>query len=97
MPVDFDALWLGGRMVGGKENYSDNLYKIKDITGTYGYIINSKFIPLAVRALSERIKLADWALSSVFRNVYKSKSNLVKHRNGFSIIKNKEVNYPDLA
>lgn len=97
LPADFNALWLGGRTIGDKKDYSKNLYSIKAITGTYGYIVNAKFIPALLRALARQNKLADYAMSSVFENVYKSKENLVKHRNGFSEIKQTVVNYPDLA
>lgn len=96
MPEDFEALWLGGRLVGKGKNYSENLLKITETTGAYGYIVHKRFIPKALEALSKERKLADWALSSVFSNVYRSKKNLVKHRDGYSILQGKEVSYKDL-
>ena len=97
MPNDFEALWLGGRIVGEREDYSDNLIKVKGITGTYGYIVNHLFIDSLVYELSKEDKLADWSMSRAFKNVYKTKKNLVKHRDGYSYILNKEGSYKDLS
>lgn len=77
----------------GKEDFSHGLFKIKATTGTYGYIVKHSFIPKILEALAKENKLADWAMSSVFENVFRSKKNLVKHRAGHSIIKGKEVTY----
>jgi len=96
LPNDFQALWLGGRIVGERENYSDSLMKIKGITGTYGYIVNHLFIDSLIHELSKEDKLADWSMSRAFKSVYKTKRNLVKHRDGYSYILNKEVEYKDL-
>lgn len=96
LPNDFEALWLGGRVIGLRNDYSNNLQTIKATTGSYGYIVHRSFISKALQALSKEDKLADWALSSVFENVYRSKKNLVKHRAGYSIIKGVEVDYKDL-
>lgn len=95
LPKDWNALWLGGRVV-KKENYSKNIFSLKATTGTYGYLVRKKFIPKLLTALSKKNKLADWAMSSVFENVYRSKKNLVKHKAGFSEIKGVEVDYKDL-
>jgi len=97
LPNDFQALWLGGRIVGERENYSDSLMKIKGITGTYGYIVNHLFIDSLIHELSKEDKLADWSMSRAFKSVYKTKRNLVKHRDGYSYILNKEVSYKDLS
>lgn len=96
LPDDFEALWLGGRLVNKGRDYSEHLLKIIETTGAYGYIVHRRFIPKALEALSKENKLTDWALSSVFKNVYRSKKNLVKHRDGFSILKGKKVSYRDL-
>lgn len=96
LPNDFEALWLGGRIVGEREDYSDSLMKIKGITGTYGYIVNHLFIDSLIHELSKEDKLADWSMSRAFKNVYRTKKNLVKHRDGYSYILNKEVEYKDL-
>lgn len=96
LPLDFNALWLGGRLIGKRWDYSDSLLKISGITGTYGYIIKSDFIPKVLSALAKENKLADYAMSSVFDNVFKTKKNLVKHRAGYSIIQGKDVSYKDL-
>jgi GR25 family glycosyltransferase involved in LPS biosynthesis len=93
LPENWNALWLGGVVVKGKEDYSDNLLKIGGTTGTYGYIVKHSFISKILEALAKENKLADWAMSSVFENVFRSKKNLVKHRAGYSIIKGKDVNY----
>lgn len=96
LPEDFQALWLGGRLVGRTTDFSENLLKISGITGTYGYIVRKSFIGDVLGALKRENKLADWAMSSVFKNVFKSKENLIKHRAGFSVIQNKFVDYEDL-
>lgn len=93
LPENWNALWLGGVVWKGKEDYSDNLLKIGGTTGTYGYIVKHSFIPKILEALAKENKLADWAMSSVFENVFRSKNNLVKHRAGYSIIKGKDVTY----
>lgn len=93
LPENFNALWLGGRVIGKTQDYSDNLLKINSTTGTYGYIIHQRFIDKVLSALAKENKLADYAMSSVFENVYRSKKNLIRHRPGFSIIKGKEVTY----
>lgn len=96
LPSNFQALWLGGRIVGKSEKHSDNLVKVNGMTGTYGYIVHYSFIDSLIEALSKEAKLADWSMSSVFKNVYKAKKNLVKHRDGYSYILKKEVSYKDL-
>ena len=97
LPSDFNGLWLGGRRLVGKgKEYSENLLSISGITGTYGYIIHRRFIGKCLAALEKKNKLADWALSSVFEKVYKSKENLVKHKDGYSEIKKQFVSYKDL-
>ena len=95
LPNDWNALWLGGRVRGESISYGLNV-KIKGISGTYGYIVKRSYINTLLKALNG-LKLADAAMSSVFKNVYKTKENLVKHRNGFSIIQSKIVEYNDLA
>ena len=95
LPNDWNALWLGGRVRGESISYGLNV-KIKGISGTYGYIVKRSYINTLLKALNG-LKLADAAMSSVFENVYKTKENLVKHRNGFSIIQSKIVEYNDLA
>lgn len=95
LPNDWNALWLGGRVRGESISYGLNV-KIKGISGTYGYIVKRSYINTLLKALNG-LKLADDAMSSVFKNVYKTKENLVKHRNGFSIIQSKIVEYNDLA
>lgn len=94
LPSDWNALWLGGRVNGLSVDYGLNV-KIKGISGTYGYIVKRSYINTLLGVLNG-LKLADAAMSSVFKNVYKTKENLVKHRNGFSIIKNEIVEYNDL-
>lgn len=96
LPEDFEALWLGGRLIERGVEYSENLLKITKTTGAYGYLVHRRFIGKALEALKKENRLADWALSSVFDNVYRSKKNLIKHRDGFSILKGKEVSYKDL-
>lgn len=95
LPNDWNALWLGGRVRGESISYGLNV-KIRGISGTYGYIVKRSYINTLLKALNG-LKLADDAMSSVFKNVYKTKENLVKHRNGFSIIQSKIVEYNDLA
>lgn len=89
-------MWLGGRLFGHKQEYSERLLKITGITGLYGYLVRREYIPVLLSALAKENKLADWAMSSVFKNVFKTKENLVKHKDGHSVIKNKVVTYPDL-
>lgn len=96
LPDEFNALWLGGRLCGKVDNYSNKLLSISCITGTYGYLVHYKFIPKLLSALNKKNKLADWAMSSVFENVFKSKENLVKHKDGFSTIKKEFISYKDL-
>lgn len=96
LPEDFEGLWLGGRLIGRGSEYSENLLKIKSTTGAYGYLVHRRFIEKALAALEKGNKLADYALSSVFENVYRSKKNLVKHRDGYSILQKKNVSYKDL-
>lgn len=97
LPADFSALWLGGRVVGEVENYSANLYKIKAITGTYGYIVHSNFIPALLKQLAKENKTADWAMCAAFDGkVFKTKENLVLHKAGHSVIKGQYVDYKDL-
>lgn len=96
LPNDFECLFLGGRVIGAKKDYSENLYKIKATTGLYGYLVHERFKEKALLALSKENKLADYALSSVFENVYRSKKNLIKHRDGYSTLQEKVVSYKDL-
>lgn len=96
LPDNFEALFLGGRMITPPRDYSPNLFKIKATTGAYGYLVHRRFISKALNALAKENKLADWALSSVFENVYRSKNNLIKHRDGYSFLQEKEVAYKDL-
>lgn len=97
LPVSFEVLWLGGRVVGGCENYSERLNRIKFATGLYGVLINSKFKTTMLEALSKENKLADWCLNGIAEKCFMSKNKLIKHSSGYSYIQNKEVNYIDLA
>jgi hypothetical protein len=96
LPEDFNALWLGGRLFGNRAHYSERLYKVTGITGLYGYLVRSEYIPVLLTALAKENKIADIAISSVLTGAYKTKVNLVKHRDGVSTIKGKFVSYPDL-
>jgi hypothetical protein len=72
------------------------LLSISGTTGSYGYIVHRRFIPKLLESLTRQNKLADWAMSSVFEMVFRSKKNLVKHKDGISTIKNEFVSYKDL-
>lgn len=97
LPDDWQGLWLGGRTVKPRENYSEHLQKIQATTGAFGYIVRKSFVPDLVAELEKFTLLADWAMSKVFKRVYRSKRNLVKHKNGYSYIQNKDVRYADLS
>lgn len=93
LPDNFQALWLGGVVVGVKKDYSKHLYQIKGTTGTYGYLVNMEFANDFLTVLKKESKLCDWLMSTAFERVFRSKKNLVTHRAGYSEIKGKEVKY----
>lgn len=97
LPDNWQGLWLGGRVLKRKEPYSENLYSISGTTGTFGYIVRREFVLALVEQLRRFDKVADHSMSRAFKNVFRSKRNLVLHRNGYSYIKNREVNYYDLS
>ena len=91
LPEGWEALWLGGKALGKVEKHSEHLNRISRTTGTYGYIVHHSFIPALLSELNKEMELADYAMSRVFKNVFRSKIDLVKHKAGFSIIRNKVV------
>ena len=93
LPSDFKGLWLGGRVIGRKQDYSLNLWQINATTGTYGYLINMNYVNDFLAALSPKNKPCDWLMSAAFKRVFRSKKDLVLHRKGYSEIKGKLVNY----
>jgi GR25 family glycosyltransferase involved in LPS biosynthesis len=96
LPANWNGLWLGGRVKGLREPYSENLVRITATSGSFGYLVKKSFVPALLYQLNKRNMVADWAKSRAFKNVFRSKKNLVKHRYGYSYIQNKHVQYPDL-
>ena len=88
LPEDWDALWLNGTETKKGFKVGTLLKKVKEIWGTFGYVVNSSFYDVCIGGLEKEIESADGFLTSIQskHQVYSLIEPLVKHRKGFSEI-----------
>jgi hypothetical protein len=87
---DFDMLYLNatdGIFMKPKQ-FNENLMKVEECYGTFGYILNSRFFDEVLVWLKSESKPVDriYSMFIKFFKVYKVKKPLVFHRGGMSDI-----------
>jgi len=100
LPDDWNALWLNGTEVKKGIDIGKHLKKVREMWGTFGYVINENFYDLAIEGLKKEVSSADGFFTSVQRKnqVFATKHPLVKHLEGFSEIAGETVSrYKHLA
>lgn len=98
LPENWDALWLGGTEL-KTEAYSPHLKRLYAGTGGYGILFRNTMYDALIEELKKENYVADvcyMKLQEKF-NCFKTWKNIILHKNGFSIIKNKYVSYPKLS
>lgn len=95
LPFDWDALWLNGTETKKGFSISPKLRGVKEMWGTFGYLVNSSFYDKIIEGLSKETKSADGFYTSIQKvnKVYATKIPLVKHRKGVSDIAGVEVSH----
>lgn len=88
LPYDWNALWLNGTETKKGNKISPHLKLVKEMWGTFGYVLNSSFYDLAIDGLEKETKSADGFFTTVQKGnrVFATLLPLVKHRKGVSDI-----------
>lgn len=88
LPFDWNALWLNGTETKRGFTISGNLRKVKEMWGTFGYLLNSSFYDVVIEGLEKETKSADGFFTSIQKNnqCFATVKPLVKHRRGVSDI-----------
>lgn len=98
LPDNWDALWMGGTVV-ECEPYSATLKRLLRSTGGYCILMRETMYDAAIEILEKEILQADVSymkIQSKF-NVFRTVSNLILHKPGYSTIQKIHVNHADLA
>lgn len=100
LPDNWDALHLGGtdHPTRRAKFFTMHLNKCDYTTGAFGIVINETIFDFLIEKISEEKKQVDIYYAELQNklNWFRTKENLVKHRNGWSTIKEKEVEYKNL-
>lgn len=97
LPDNWDALWLGGTE-NKVEGYSPNLKRLITGTGGYGVLIRETMYESIIELMEKEIYQSDICYMKLMNqfNCFKSSSNLILHKAGYSTIQKKNVSYPKL-
>lgn len=98
LPENWNMFYLNGTSNYNHRDFSDLLYKVKRISGAFGYVVNSNFYDKLIKLLCEEQKPCDgyYLDAHANANIFLSKQKLVKHKDGFSVRTEKNVAYPHL-
>lgn len=98
LPDNWDALWMGGTVV-KCEPYSAVLKRLWQSTGGYCILMRETMYDACIEILETEKFQADVSymkIQSKF-NVFRTVSNLILHKPGWSTIQKINVNHADLA
>jgi GR25 family glycosyltransferase involved in LPS biosynthesis len=98
LPSGWNMLHLNGSSHYRHLDYSSLVWKVKRLSGAFGYLVNSNFYDTLIELLSRCEKPCDGHYMDIQKDsmCFLSKEKLVKHLDGYSVRAEKVVAYPQL-
>jgi GR25 family glycosyltransferase involved in LPS biosynthesis len=94
LPDDWSLLYLGGNEIIKGEGYSQQLKRVKKMTGGFGVLVSSKIYGELLTLMKSGKYLADYAYMQFQSKAFATWKPLITHKQGrYSEIKQKIVEY----
>jgi len=97
MAGEWDMIYLNGT-THSKLPYNDKLFKVRKLSGAFGYLVNERYYDKLIEVLSQDKKPVDGYYMDLqpYSDCYLTKEKLVRHLDGYSVRTEKIVVYPHL-
>lgn len=98
LPCEWNMLYLNGSSHYRQTEYSSLLFRVRRLSGAFGYLVNSNFYDTLIKLLEGGEKPCDGYYMDIQKSslCFLSREKLVKHLDGYSVRAEKVVAYPQL-